>query len=250
MPDDEIEALATEIDNGGEAPAQGEKRGKEASAEDAVQPEDAEDEGQDEGPDGVEPEPARRPGRRDARIATLLEAQKSEKERNDRLERQLEEFRTTRNQPQQRQESPEEESARLALMSPEERSDYKLNRAEQRFAAMQQQTQFLAMETADKAAFEAKASVDPVWAKRKDAVEKILSELRSKGQNVPRQVLMELVVGREALAAIGKKNAQKEKGAANLRRETTAPLNGKGDQTPARRRAGDTPAKRLDGVSI
>lgn len=248
MPDDEIENLATEIDSGSEV-QQGEKRGKEAVVTQDDQPE-TEDEGADEGPDAVEGEPARRPSRREARIAALVEAQKSEKERNDRLERQLEELRTSRNQPQARQESPEEESARLALMAPEERSDYKLNKALRAVQAVTQQSEFRAQEVADKAAFDARVSMDPLYEKMASKVEATLKELRAQGQNVPRQVLFELEVGRAALAARGKTKGQKDKGAANLRRETTAPLNGKGDQAPARRRAGDSPASRLKDVQI
>lgn len=247
MPDDEIENLATEIDSGGEV-QQGEKRGKEAVVTQDDQPE-TEDEGADEGPDAVEGEPERKP-RASARIAALVEAQKSEKERNDRLERQLEELRTSRNQLQARQESPEEESARLALMAPEERSEYKLNKALRQVAAVTQQSEFRAQEVADKASFDARVSNDPLYEKLAPKVEATLKELRAQGQNVPRQVLFELEVGRAALAARGKTKGQKDKGAANLRRETTAPLNGKGDQALARRRAGDTPASRLKDVQI
>lgn len=248
MSDDEIENLATEIDSGSEV-QQGEKRGKETVVAQDDQPE-TEDEVQDEGPDAVEDEPARRPSRREARIAALVEAQRSEKERNDRLERQLEELRTSRNQPQARQESPEEENARMALMAPEERSEYRLNKALRQVDAITRQSEFRSQEISDKAAFDAKCSIDPVYKRLAPKVEETLKELRAAGQNVPRQVLYYLELGKAADAARGKANGQKDKGAANLRRETTAPLNGKGDQAPARRRAGDSPASRLKDVQI
>lgn len=246
---DEIESLATEIDDGSKAQGS-EAQGEQPEAEDEGQ----EEGGQDEGPDAVVDEPARRPSRENARIRSLVESQKAaaaaqarEAERNDRLERQLEELRGRTNQ---RQESPEEEAARLSLMQPEERSDYKLNKALRQVDEISRRSAFQASEVADKAAFEAKVQMDPLYAKLAPDVEKELATLRAGGQNVPREILFQLAVGRAALAARGKKNGQKERGAANLRRETTAPLNGKGDQSAARRRTNDTPAKRLVDVQI
>jgi hypothetical protein len=251
MPD-EIEKLATEIDNGSNGPAQDQEQQEGPAADEGDGPEGEEADG--ESPDEVESEPARRPSRRDARISNLLEAQKRseeraarEEERNARLERQLDEI---RGRTGQRQESPEEEQARMSLMTPEERSDFKLNKALKQVEETSRRTQFLASEAADKAAFEAKSQIDPLYARMAPDVEKELDKLRAQGQNVPRQVLFELAVGRAALAARGKTKGQKERGAANLRRETTSPLNGKGDQSASRRRTNDTPAKRLQDVSI
>lgn len=251
MPDDEIAALATEIDDGKDD-AQDQAGRNLQDREDGTpdQGDGAEGEGQDEGPDEVADEPQRRPSRRDARIERLIAARDADKERADRLERQVQELNAAQQRTQTRQETPEEESGRMALMTPDERSEYRLNKALRQIEQSNQRTQFLAAETADKAAFEAKAQSDPLYAKLAPDVEKELATLRGQGQNVPREILMTLAVGRLAMAARGKKNGQTARGAAKLARETTAPLNGKGDQTANRRRSNDTPAKRLQDVQI
>src|SRR5258708_6168663 len=96
--------------------------GKEAGHEtDATDSGDAEVNAQPEGGQ----EEVRRPSRRDARIQTLLEAGKVERERSERLEREIMEIKAAQ-QAARQQPSPEQETERLAMMTPEERSEYKL----------------------------------------------------------------------------------------------------------------------------
>jgi hypothetical protein len=250
MPD-ELEKIAGELDDGGQTAGRDVQDREDGTPEPVATGEgDGRDEGEgadEQGPDEVEP-PQRRPGRRDARIETLLVQREADKERAERLERQVEELRAQRTT--QRQESPEEEAARLSLMNPEERSDYKLTKALRQIEVSNRQTAFVAQEAADKAAFDAKVGIDPLYARMQPAVDKTLAELRAQGQNVPREVLFQLEVGKAALAARSKTQGQKDKGAQRVRNQSTPPLNGKGDTAVQRRARSDTPAKRLENVQI
>lgn len=216
---------------------------EEATEDDAP---DGEDDGQEPGPDEVvEAAPAPRRSRENDRIRTLVEARDRDRQEH---QRQIDELRQQIARP--RQESPEEESARLALMSPEERLDYKLAKAERTNAQQMQVMQFQMADATDKASFDGMARVDPLIGKYRDKVETDLATLRRRGLNVTREEILANVIGREVLAKRGQVSKAKKAGAETIRRQTTRPANGSTNVSTQRGRTNDTPAKRLEGVLI
>ena len=57
---------------------------------------------------------------------------------------------------------------------------------------------FQLQDRGDKSAFEAKATVDPLYSKWAPKVEAELAAMRTKGQNVDREVLMDYLIGKNA----------------------------------------------------
>lgn len=234
-------------------------------AEDTARPEGLEDDGEIEDPtgeseleedDGSSEEEidasaeGRKPGRAESRIQRLRqeaqEARTREAEANKRLEAALSQNR----QMPQPQETAEMEQARLALMTPEERVDYKLAKAEQRNLQNTQNMQFQMQETADVAYFRGLVASDPVAAKYKDKVEAKLAEIRSKGQNVNREALLDLLVGQD-IRAKRAAAAPKQKAEADRRiaRQKAPAGNSKGD-TPGEKRGGKSLEDRLANVTF
>jgi hypothetical protein len=95
----------------------------------------------------------------------------------------------------------EDESSRLAEMTPEERVEYRLNRMSQTIEYNRQMDLFRASDTADKANFVAMCRVDPVYKRHQARVESALAQLRSQGQNMPRETILTYAVGEETLKA-------------------------------------------------
>lgn len=204
-----------------------------------------------EGADEVAEEPTRqrgrRPSRAEARITALARERDELRERMARLEAQTEERLRQQASPQ-RQEDPRERAARMALMTPEERTEFRLAEAEQRNARTMQEMQFQHADALDRTTFEMRAAADPIVKKYAAEVEQRLTQLRAQGQNVSRQALLAFIVGEKALAKRGNQNLQ-AKGQRQIARQQARPVNGKGDVAPQRGR-NSTPAQRLEGVPI
>lgn len=150
------------------------------------------------------------------------------------------------------QESEAQERARLAEMLPEERYEYLRQKDKREFEARFGQMQFQTAEIADKAAFDAKAEINPTYRRYAAKVEAKLQELRRTGQNVSREALLKFVIGEDALKN-GSRVGSKQRKAANgrLARETTRARNGRSDTGGNARgtaRRGSTPADRLKDV--
>ena len=220
-----------------------------ADGQDQVDAQDAGDAG--EGQDGDGQEEVRRPSRRDARIQTLLtRAEENEKRARD-FERELMEIKA-REQARMQQEDPNREAERLALMTPEERADYKLNNALNQIRREQALTAFKVQDETDKARFEAKAANDKIYAKYAERVEQArLKYMREQNTVIPREELLKHMVGDDVLRNRGKTvGRQTAQGKANIQRQQAPVANGKGNAQANRRGAQDTPAKRLEGVAI
>ncbi len=221
---------------------------------DQVDAEDAGDEQAGSAEEG-EGQEVRRPSRRDARIQTLLERAETEKQHRERIERELMEFKAEQ-QARQRQVSPEQEQERLALMTPDERADYKLNKALTDLRREQALSNFRNEDMADKARFDAKATSDKVYAKYADRVEQArLKYMREQNTVIPREELLKHMVGEDVLKSRGKTAAkQVAKGRENIQRQQAPLANGRGNAQADRRSAqGNTPqarAARLANVSI
>ena len=254
---------AEEMVDGQEQPAESQEdtgaNGNEVGteeADDAAEQHDAEDVEEGDGSGSVddpEPEPARPASRGAQRIAALAERTKAAEERAERVERQLAELSRTRNE----QLTEQQEAERLALMTPEERSDYKLEKARREFDFKLGQAQFQSADQADRVAFSSQVASNPVFAKYESEVERRLTELRmgnpQKGippQNIPRIEMLKWVIGDRALAQAGAGAKGKQKAAGRVAAQTVAPSGAKGNVAAQRGRQQDTPAKRLEGVPI
>lgn len=216
------------------------------------------DEGGDEAEAGQKPEGAeaqerveRKPSRAQKAIQELRRSAQEANERSARVERELSELRAERERS--RQESPEAEAARLALMSSEDRMEYRLNKATAEHARQLQMMQFATADAADKAAFEAKGAYEPRYRKYAAEVEKLLIEERRAGRSFPRETILKFVLGDRVMKA--NTAPQRDQARERIRRETTPAPKGGSDRQAQRSRSGqgDTLAdleKRLDGVFI
>lgn len=208
-------------------------------------PEDDVDAAGEDGAD--EPRQTRRPNRAEARIQALRREREEDRKRYD---REIEDLRQRMNQPQGRQDSPEEIEARLALMSPEERTDYRLRQAEERHSRRQAESDFRNADMLDRMQFDNKTERDPVYKRHATEVETRLQELRRQGQNAPREALLKYIVGEKALAARNAGNGkQKKRAEAAVRRQVSPPLNGRGD-IRAERGQTNSLARRLENVKL
>ena len=235
-----------EIDAPDEDEVEGEEPAEEHDEEEAhgleTQGQKAGDAGQDGG---------LKPSRAQSRIRTLADELKAERERGAQRDRELAEIRAQSQRSQQRGESREEREARLALMDPEQRSEYRLNEALEQNRRDMAAMQFQMQDAADRSGFQARAATDKLYAKWGAKVEEELSKLRAQGQNVGREQLFKYLVGEAALAARGKagKTARQE-GQKRIQRQTTKPLNSRGDAGGARRRSEASLEERLADVEI
>lgn len=208
-----------------------------AAAQDADLPDEGEVE---QDGSGTEDQPtetvAKPPSRADARIKTLLEQNKA---REAELQKAREEIaaerarremleRFTQQKPQE--PDPREEEARLAEMTPDERAAYQLTKSHK---SLEQKIELMKFETrdqADKMAFQAKAAVDPVYAKYADQVEARVLQLYRTGQALPREVVLTYLVGEAVMANKGKSKEQAATAKKNVETQRVAPVAAKGDQ--------------------
>ena len=240
MPDEDAEEADLE-DEAAEDPG--------AEDEDEPGPDDAE-----EGLAGEEPAAAAPRGRASETIrATRARAQKAEKDAKDaadraaNLERELSEIRARQNQPSaadiERQAAEERE--RLALMTPEERIDYRFNQLNRNIQTANQRTQAQITEANDKAAFQALQATDPFAKRYASEVEAVVASELKRGQVVSRENVLNFLAGkklREKAGSAGTKQA--EAGARRVARATTRPSRAAGDEPADRgnRRGGNDEA--------
>lgn len=223
----------------GDAP-EGEGADAEDGSEDA-----AEDEGED-GPDGLAAEPRRRPSRYNTRIQALTRAREEDRQRFD---RELADLRQQVNAPRQRQETPEEREARIALMTPEERTDFRIREIERRHQEQMQQIAFTTAEATDQAAFSAVVRTDPRLQRYAPNVEAELAKMRQRGLNMPREEILNWIIGKEARSRMGQ-GAKASGAKARVAKQTTRPINGGGDVAAQRGKRGQSLRERLEGIEI
>lgn len=212
----------------------------------AEHPDDQEDAGEQD--DAVAAEPAERPTRGGGRFQRLANERNAERERANRLEQELAE---SRRQQWQRQQaaSEEERQARRALMTPEERVADDMAQMRREFATQRQQDQWATQAMLDKSSYDAKAAVNPVYAKHAEEIEAQFQDLLRQGRPVERQILLERHIGKLALSGAGnsKPRRQAQQRVASQRVPASS---GKGDASSARGKAGDTAESRLKDVFI
>jgi hypothetical protein len=218
--------------------------------EDEPEPEDEPADPQDEPAD---PSLQRTVPRSESRIRTLVDENRRKDTELSDVRRRLDELTGRVNAPQLQQESPEQRATRLALLSPEERIREELRESTTQHRRDLQMMQFQLAENSDKASFEAKATVDPLYKKWSPKVEQELANLRRQNQNVSREQLFYYLVGKAAIEARDGAGSRQQRRAAEsrVRRATTKPTNTRSDSAPAARtRQTQSLEKRLENVNI
>jgi len=188
----------------------------------------------------------RQPSRFERRLQGVIESSRQKDQQISDLNRRIDALLQTRSQPQG--ESREQRDARRATMSPEDRMYDVLSEHTEAWGREKQSLTLGMADQMDKAAFDAKCSVNKTYAKRQEAVEKKLADLRANGQSAPREAVLRWIIGDQALAGIGSKEAQSQRREAGqrVRRQQARPAaNGsdvraeRGRQTSRERRLAD-----------
>jgi hypothetical protein len=216
-----------------------------------VEPDEAAREPGEPSPEVREPPVDRQPSRRDTRIQTLTDEAKQAKAELAETRRRLDDLSRQMTQPRSQGESPEQRAARFAMMSPQEQITETLRESEQRTAQLISTMQVQTADAADRAAFQSRAAVDALYSKWGPKVEGKLAELRAKGNNVEREVLLKFMIGEAALERRGSKEGKQEVRQAQKRvaNQRTRPANSGSDTAPQRRQQ-STLERRLENVQI
>lgn len=220
-----------------------------------------EDAGDEEGPDGAEEgeeeqidaEPAPRRGRAGETIRQLRARVQTESAERQRIDRELQELRAAERQRSQsaQQESSTDRAARRALMDPLEVMREDLQESERRTASLLQRQAMETQETSDKLNYNSILRDAPHLRKYDAEVEKIRLEQQARGSFVPREVLLDLAIGRAARAAATKAapKAQRQ-GQQRVAAQQSRTASARGDTATQRGKQGDSPEKRLENVPI
>jgi hypothetical protein len=181
-----------------------------------------------------EPPAARQPASRSGRqVSRLREERRAQAEELAALRREMAELRQTRQQAPPPQEDPRVENERLALMSPEERIEYRMDKS---LRAHQQQTSamlFNVQTAQDKSAWDARTSSDKLRSKLAADVEREYQACISRGQYLPRENIYTYLVGQRFLSSRGKNPTSQKR----VERERVRPASGRGDVAQERRAA-------------
>lgn len=207
---------------------------------------------EEEGEGEVDPEPARKPSRAQSRIQSLRETAAQEKAERQRIERELQELRAEVRQRQQPQgESPEARAARRALMSETELMREDLKESEARTRQLLHQQMVATQEQNDRLNYQTVLRDAPHLKKYEAEVEKVRLENQANGQFVPREVILDYVIGRAARTAASR-NAPKAKRQAQARieQQRVKPVRAGGDTATQRGKQGNSLESRLENVQI
>lgn len=196
-------------------------------------------------------EPRQQPGRRDRRIEALTTSLAEERRQREELNRRLDAVLNGNQARQSQGESPEQRAQRLALLTPEERIREELNEAKTGFAQQLVRMEFTSRDGADRAAFQAKATVDPYYKDWEPKVEAKLQELRSQNMNAPREEVLKWLLGDAVLAKRNGPTAKRDRQQAQRRvqAQRTRPANSGSDVAPQRNR-GNSLERRLENVEL
>lgn len=245
--DQHVEDNDTEGQEGDDTLEAGEQDASAGEGQDET--EDAEGDGEGSVDDAP---PARRPNRAQSRIQSLTQTLAQEKAERQRIDRELMELRAEQRARQQPQgESAETKAARRALMDPMEVMREDLKESEQRTAALLHQQAIHQQESSDKLLYNSILRDSPQLKKFDAEVEKLRAEQQSQGRFVPREVLLDLAIGRAARAAATKAAPKaKAQGQARIAQQQSKPAGARGDTATARGKQGDSPESRLLNVPI
>lgn len=241
--DDEIEVEGNE----------GEDEAEDAGLDDDEGGDEAEAGPKSEDAEGQEGQVERKPSRATRAVQEAKRLAREAQERATRIEQEMQALRAERAAP--KVETEEQEQAKLALMTAEERIDYKLRKAADENKRQLGAMQFQMADATDKAAFEARGSYDQRYKRYAPDVEKLLQEERRAGRNFPRETILKFVLGAKVLEGKSKVEQQRKDGAKRIAQQSARADNGRSDRSAERTRPGrggglSDLEKRLDGVLI
>lgn len=154
----------------------------------------------------------------------------------------------------QQRESPEQEAARLATMTPEQIIDYKLGKALGQHNKTIQQVTFNAQNTADKASFDSLVNGNPQLKRFAADVERkhgdMVREAARTGAGIPtRDTVLKYMLGERALELAQKAAPQQRARDQRVQRQQARPGDNRSGVSTTRRRE-TTTEQRLDGVAL
>lgn len=218
-------ADATDTDEGGddEVGEEPDERAESDGEEDAA----GADEGQASRPDQVAAKP------RSAATIAVQEAKRAAKEAKAEAEatrREIAELRAAQNGRQTEQQASLERE-RLALMAPEEKYEYLLQKQAEQTRTEVGALRFQMQDASDRSGFESLCARNPAFEAVRDEVESGLAKMRNGGGNTTRENLAIYLIGKRAIerAAKGGKTKQAAKGATNVQRQTVKAPAARGD---------------------
>jgi hypothetical protein len=209
----------------------------------------------DEAPDGEQPDDEevsakpRKASRGEARFQRLANETRAAREEAAQARRDADELRRAQWQRDQHV-SAQQEAERLALMTPEERADYKIAKFERDATAREQRSRFETQNLIDKTSFEAKATVNPVYARYQDEVETRFQELMRQGKPTEREVILKFMLGERALSSANGAGSAKKAAQQRVERQKVNAGSPKGDMVAKRGKGASTPEQRLKDVFI
>lgn len=219
---------------------------------------DADPEQDDNGPadDGQEgsraPEVAAKRG--NPEFGRMRREAREAKEAAQNAQRELAELRAAA-QGRQTQEQQELERQRVALMDPEEKTGYLLNRQAETTRREIDALKFQMQDASDRSGFEGLCARNPAFDAVRDEVEKGLRDMRNGGGNTSRENLAIFLIGKRAIERAGKggKAKQAAKGQQRVQSQRVAAPAGRSDVTGAQRRGSDDKSarkSRLENLDI
>jgi hypothetical protein len=247
IPNDELEAEdGGESESGGDAGQDDDEGGDEA--------EGRQDDQAGQGEEGqVEEPPARKPGRAERAVLEAKKAAREAVEAKTALEREIASMRAERAQP--KQETEDQERARLQLMTTDERVTYMIEKAAKQNAHQIGLMRFESADRADKASYEAKATYDPRYKRFEADVVEQLAQARRAGLNPDRETVLKYVIGEKVLGAKPKVDKARQDGQKRIARQQATASSGRSDRQTERARGGNSGSlsdleRRLDGVRL
>lgn len=191
--------------------------------DDAPDDEPVDEPDDDQVDDIVDDEPEERPRRAASRDTSGTREMQAALERARRLEEDVENLKRSSGAPSEDQRTRQEEDRQLADPNVNELTKWQINanRTLRETQGAAKQALMQAQDMQDRAAFMSKATSDPRRAKYQDRVEKELTTLRSKGQNVDRETLYFYQLGKDIAEGKLKAAPKKASAAANVPRGKT-----------------------------
>lgn len=254
MDPDELEDTLPAEETESETPEAEDTEGTEAEET----PEETEDEPAEGEELESEDEPAPQPSRAASRVQRLAQERTTEREGRLRaeVERDLLNARLTAlSAPREDTAATQRQEAEyLATLEPHQQVAYL---ADKRFKAMEAQltaTKFESVDSADRAAFAARATVNPLYKKYETKVEEELQKFRSQGVNYKREVMLDYLIGKDirlkSEKEAGKPSAKKQGAQRRVVATATKPAGATGDVAQYGTRRGKTAEERLSNVLI
>jgi hypothetical protein len=165
--------------------------------------------------------------------------------------RRQRETEAARQTAQQQQWDQDQWNQRWSVMTPDEKVDYAVNWGQQQANELRNQMGAQVGLLKDQLAYDAKATINPVYAKYKDEVEDQYQQYWQQGRHIPRETLLYQMIGRKAVETAGSSTRRaRAQGQKKIEAQTTRPSTSKGDAASTRGKAGDSAEKRLAGVEI